>query len=38
MLGDIGVVRDKTLVEVCEAKEGPDILDFLGSWPAGDSI
>ena len=36
--GNVGVVRDETTVEVCKAKEGPDILDFFGSWPTGNSI
>ena len=36
--GDIGVVGDKTLVEVGEAKERPDVFDFLGGGPAGNTI
>ena len=37
-LGNIGVIRNETLVEVCEAKEGPDVFDFLGGSPTGDPI
>ena len=37
-LGDVGVVRDKMMVEICEAKEGSNVFDFLGGGPAGNSI
>ena len=37
-LCDVGVVRNETVVEVYKAKEGSDILDFLGGWPACNSI
>ena len=37
-LGDVGVVRDETLVKVGEAKEGSNILDFFRGWPTGNAI
>jgi len=36
--GNIRVVRDKSSVEVGEAKEGAYVLDFSGGQPFGDSI
>ena len=36
--GDIGVIRNEMSVEVCEAKEGPDVFDFLGGRPTADPI
>jgi len=36
--GDVGVVGDEATVEIGKAKEGADILDFLGSGPLGDAI
>ena len=36
--GDVGVIWNKSTVEVGEAKEGVYILDFSWGWPLGDAI
>jgi hypothetical protein len=36
--GDAGVGGNKLAVEICEAKEGLDILDFAGHWPVADDL
>ena len=30
---NVGVVADKTMVEVCESEEGLDVLHFPWFWP-----
>jgi hypothetical protein len=35
---DIRVVIDETTIEICESKEGLDILDFPGLRPVKDSL
>ena len=37
-LGDVGVVRDETMVEVRKPKKGSDILDLFRSWPASNPV
>jgi hypothetical protein len=33
-----GVLRNKAVVEIAEAKEGLDVFDFLQFWPFKDSL
>ena len=37
-VGNIRVIRDKSLVKVGEAKERVNILGFSGGWPACDTV
>ena len=32
-VGNIGIVRNKSSVEVGKTKEGSNVFDFRGSWP-----
>ena len=35
---NVGVVVDESTVEVCESKEGLDVLNFLQFWPVGNGL